>query len=204
VVLDSVPARVGAPEFQRTADDIAARSIVLVRDSMGVVARMRASPQRVALVTYGDDRSPAVGQTLVAELRARGHSVTLTRLWPNSGEASHDSARAALAASTTSIFAIAARPLPWDASRLTLPPSIARLVDSTATTRPTILVSLGSPYTVRSTPAVGSYLVGWLANPTMERAVAGALAGAEITGRLPVRIPPFDTVGGGLQLPASR
>jgi beta-N-acetylhexosaminidase len=204
VLLDSVPARVGAPEFQRTADDIAARSIVLVRDSMGVVARLRASPQRVALVTYGDDRSPAVGLTLAAELRARGHAVTLARLWPNSGEASRDSARAALAASTTSIFAIAARPLPWDASRLTLPAPIARLVDSTATTRPTILVSLGSPYTVRSTPAVGSYLVGWLANPTMERAVAGALTGAAITGRLPVRIPPSDTVGGGRQLPASR
>ena len=204
VLLDSVPARVGAPEFQRTADDIAARSIVLVRDSMGVVARLRASPQHVALVTYGDDRSPAVGQTLAAELRARGHTVTLTRLWPNSGEASRDSARTALAASTTSIFAIAARPLPWDASRLTLPAPIARLVDSTATTRPTILVSLGSPYTVRSTPAVGSYLVGWLANPTMERAVAGALTGAAITGRLPVRIPPSDTVGGGRQLPASR
>jgi beta-N-acetylhexosaminidase len=204
VVLDSVPARVGAPEFQRTADEIAARSIVLVRDRMGVVARLRASPQRVALVTYGDDRSPAVGQTLAAELRARGHAVTLTRLWPNSGEASRDSARTALAASTTSIFAIAARPLPWDASRLTLPAPIAGLIDSVASTRPTLLVALGSPYTVRSTPAVGSYLLGWLANPTMERAVAGALTGAAITGRLPVRIPPFDTVGGGLQLPASR
>jgi hypothetical protein len=194
VPLDSVPARVGAPEFQRTADDIAARSIVLVRDSMGVVARLRTSPQRVALVTYGDDRSPTVGQTLAAELRARGHGVTLTRLWPNSGEASLDSARTALATATTSVFAIAARPLPWDASRLTLPPAIARLVDSTAAIRPTILVSLGSPYVIRSTPAVGSYLLGWHANASMERAVAGALTGAAITGRLPVRIPPGDTV----------
>jgi beta-N-acetylhexosaminidase len=204
VVLDSVPARVGAPEFQRTADDIAARSIVLVRDRAGVVARLRAAPHSIALVTYGDDRSPGVGQTLAAELRARGHSVTLTRLWPNSGEASRDSARTALAAATASLFAIAARPLPWDAERLTLPGPIARLIDAAAAERPTLLVSLGSPYTVRSTPAVGSYLIGWLANPTMERAVAGALSGAAITGRLPVRIPPLDTVGGGLQLPASR
>jgi beta-N-acetylhexosaminidase len=204
VPLDSVPARVGAPEFQRTADDIAARAIVLVRDSLGVVSRMRTSPQRVALVTYGDDRSPGVGQTLATALRARGHDVTLTRLWPNSGEASLDSARTALAAATTSVFAIAARPLPWDASRLTLPAAIARLVDSTAATRPTILVSLGSPYVVRSTPAVGSYLLGWHANATMERAVAGALTGAAITGRLPVRIPPGDTVGGGLRVPAAR
>jgi len=204
VPLDSVPARVGAPQFQHTADDIAARSIVLVRDNQGVVARIRTAPQRVALVTYGDDRSPAVGLTLSAELRARGHSVTLTRLWPNSGEASLDSARAAVASATTSVFAIAARPLPWDASRLTLPVHIARLIDSTATLRPTVLVSLGSPYVVRSTPSVGSYLLGWHANVTMERAVAEALTGAAITGRLPVRIPPNDTVGGGLRVPALR
>jgi beta-N-acetylhexosaminidase len=204
VSLDSVPARVGAPEFQRIADDIAGRSIVLVRDSLGIVSRLRTSRQRVALVTYGDDRSPAVGQTLAAELRARGHGVTLTRLWPNSGEASLDSARTALAAGTAAVFAIAARPLPWDASRLTLPTAIARLVDSTASTRPTILVSLGSPYVARSTPSVGSYLLGWHANATMERAVARALTGAPITGRLPVRIPPSDTVGGGLRVSGVR
>jgi len=204
VPLDSVPARVGDPAFQRTADDIAARSIVLLRDQQGVVSRLRTSAQRVAVVTYGDDRSPAVGQTLAAELRAKGHTVSLTRLWPNSGEASVDSARMALSASTVGIFAIAARPLPWDASRLTMPEAITRLVDSTAAARPTVLVSLGSPYVVRSTPSVGSYLLGWLANTTMERAVAGALTGAAITGHLPVRIPPGDTVGAGLQVPAAR
>jgi hypothetical protein len=34
--------------------------------------------------------------------------------------------------------------------------------------------------------------------------VAGALTGAAITGRLPVRIPPGDTVGAGLRVPAAR
>ncbi|MFL5519542.1 MAG: hypothetical protein ACJ8B6_01300, partial [Gemmatimonadales bacterium] len=136
--------------------------------------------------------------------RARGHTVMLTRLWPNSGDASLDSARAAVTNATTSVFAVAARPLPWDASRLTLPVHITRLIDSTAALRPTVLVSLGSPYVVRSTPAVGSYLLGWHANATMERAVAGALTGAAITGRLPVRIPPSDSVGGGLRVPAVR
>jgi beta-N-acetylhexosaminidase len=204
VPLDSVPTRVGAPAFQRTADSIAARAIVLVRDSQGVVARLRTSPQRVALVTYGDDRSPDVGRTLAAQLRAKGHAVSLARLWPNSGDASLDSARTALGAATVAVFAIAARPLPWDASRLTLPAPIAHLIDSTAATRPTVLVSLGSPYVARSTPAVGSYILGWLANATMERAVAGALTGAAITGRLPVRIPPSDTLGGGIALPAAR
>ena len=56
--------------------------------------------------------------------------------------------------------------------------------------------------TFAQTPAVGSYLLGWAANATMERAVARALSGAAIGGRLPIRVPPALPVGAGLDRPA--
>lgn len=204
IPLDSVPFVVGAPAFQRTADSIAQRSIVLARDREGLVARLRARPTQIAVVTYGDERSPQVGQVLATVLRSRGHQVTLTRLWPASGAASYDSARTALAAATVALVAVAARPLPWDASRLTLPEPLVSLVGATAARQPTLLVSLGSPYILRQVPQVGTYLLGWLANPAMERAVAGALGGEAVGGRLPIRIPPDLPRGAGLQLPARR
>jgi beta-N-acetylhexosaminidase len=202
VSLDSVPLVVGNAAFQRTADSIAARSVVLATDRDGLVPRLRGGPQRIAVVAYGDDRSPAVGQALAAELRARGHTVTLTRLWPQSGSASYDTARTALAASPLALFAVAARPLPWDAARLTLPAALGALIDSTARARPTVLASFGSPYIRMQAPAAGTYVLGWLANPAMERAVARALTGAAITGRLPIRIPPDLPLGAGLLLDA--
>jgi beta-N-acetylhexosaminidase len=198
VSLDSVALVVGSAGFQRSADSIAARSIVLATDRDGLVARVREGRQRIALVAYGDDRSPTVGQTLAAELRARGHTVSLTRLWPQSGPASYDTARVALAGADIALFAVAARPLPWDAERLTLPAALGTLIDSTAASRPTILASFGSPYILRQAPSVGTFLLGWLANPAMERAMAGALGGAAITGRLPIRVPPDLPLGAGL------
>lgn len=201
VPLDSVPAVVGRAEFLETARAIAARSIVLARDSGGAVDSLRAAPRTLTLVAYGDESSPSAGSALAAELRARGHRVTLVRLAPPSGPASYDSARTALAASPMAVFAIAVRAT---ASRGTIgiPLPLAALVDSSALQRPTTLVSLGSPYIVTQALHVGSYLLAWAANPVSEQAAARALSGAAITGKLPIRIPPDQAVGAGLQRPA--
>ena len=80
-----------------------------------------------------------------------------------------------------------------------IPLPLAALLDSSAVQRPTVLVSLGSPYIVTQAPHIGSYLLAWAGNPVSEQAAARALSGAAITGRLPIRIPPDQPVGAGLQ-----
>ena len=198
VALDSVPAVVGRADFLETAREIAARSIVLARDSGGAVDSLRAAPRTLTLVAYGDESSPTAGSALAAELRARGHKVTLVRLSPPSGPASYDSARTALAASPMAVFAIAVRATAARGT-IAMPTALASLLDSTAVQRPTALVSLGSPYIVSQAPHVGSYLLAWAANPVSEQAAARALSGAAITGKLPIRIPPDQPVGAGLE-----
>ena len=203
VPLDSVADVVGRADFMASAREVAAHSIVLARDSAGVVDSLRAAPRTLTVVAYGDESSPAAGNALTAELRARGHRVTLLRLAPASGPASYDSVRTALASSPAVAFAVAIRAA---AARGTIgmPAPLAELIDSSAVARPTALVSLGSPYIVTQTPHVGSYLLAWAANPLSEQAAARALSGAAITGRLPVRIPPDQAVGAGLDRPAVR
>ncbi|HEU4698212.1 MAG TPA: glycoside hydrolase family 3 N-terminal domain-containing protein [Gemmatimonadales bacterium] len=201
VALDSIPAVVGDSAFQRLADQVAARAIVLARDSTGVVDSLRARPSKLALVTFGDERSPAIGLALSAELRARGYGVSLFRLWPNSGPASYDSARAVLASAPSALFAVAVRAYPWHANRVVIPDAMAALIDDTADERPAALVSLGSPYVSAQVPCVTSYLLGWISNPTTERAVARALSGAPITGTLPIHVAPDLPLGAGLQRP---
>jgi beta-N-acetylhexosaminidase len=198
VPLDSVPAVVGRADFLETAREIAARSIVLARDSGGAVDSLRAAPRALSLVAYADESSPAAGSALAAELRARGHRVTLVRLSPPSGPASYDSARTALAANPMAVFAVAVRAT---ASRgtIAMPVALAALLDSSAIVRPTTLVSLGSPYIATQAPHVGSYLLAWAANPVSEQAAARAVSGAAITGKLPVRLPPDQPVGAGLE-----
>ena len=204
VPLDGIMDAVGTAEHQLIARDVTARSLVLVRDSGGVVTRLRSGPQAVSLLAYADDPASGLGATLAGELRAAGYAVTSFRLWPSSGPASLDSARTALAASPVALVAASVRVSAWRGT-ISLPPEVAALVDSSARLRPTVLVSFGSPYLVSQTPAVQGYLLAWAARPINEQAVAAALMGtADISGRLPITLDAASPLGSGLQASASR
>jgi len=203
VPLDSVMAAVGTAEHLATARDVTARSLVLVRDSGGVVAQLRAAPQPVSLLVYADDPASTLGATLAGDLRAAGYTVTPFRLWPSSGPASYDSARTALAASPVAVVAASIRVSAWSGT-ISLPPLVADLVNSTAATQPTVLVSFGSPYLLTQAPGVQGYLLAWAGRPVNEQAVAAALAGkAEISGRLPIALDSVIPIGAGLHIGAA-
>jgi beta-N-acetylhexosaminidase len=198
--LDSITTRVGQAKYLSLAQEIATRGIVLAEDRYGTVDSLRVRAQPVALVSYADDRSPTTGVKLTAELRARGYPVTSMRLFPSSGAASYDSARAVLRQGDIAIFAVGIRPSPWHLNGITLPVALSQLIDSTAAAGRAVLVSEGTPYMIYETPRVTSYLLAWSTDPVTERAVGRALSGAApITGRLPISIPPRYTRGWGVQ-----
>ena len=199
VALDSIPAIVGSAAFQADAAAIAARSIVMVKDSAGVIYDLAGARPPLTLVTYAEEENRTVGIALGLELRALGFGITLVRLWPASGPASYDSAAAALRRNPVAVFATADRPIAGRGS-IGLPAALTALIGRTARAQPTVLASLGNPYVIGGLPEVGSYLIGWRANAVTERAVAHALAGtASITGRLPIALPPRFPRGWGVQ-----
>jgi beta-N-acetylhexosaminidase len=200
VSLDSIPAVVGRAEFQAEAREMASRSIVLVKDSGGTVHGLRSARPAMTLVTYGEEDFRSVGNVVASELRGRGFAVSTFKLWPASGPASYDSAAAAIERSPVALFVTADRPVPSRGTVGQIPDPMKTLIATTAGARPTILVSMGSPYLIEELPEVGSYLIGWRSNPVTEQAVARALAGAApITGRLPISIPPDYARGWGVQ-----
>ena len=204
VPLDSVPAVVGSGRFLDHARDLAARSVVLVKDVGGTVHGLRSAKPPITVVTFGEEDNRSVGLALAAELRRQGLSPATFRLWPGSGAASYDSAAAAIARRPVALFVTADKPTAWRGA-IGLPERLSNLISATARTRATILVSLGNPYLISGLPEVGSYLIGWRSNPVTEEAVARALAGAApITGSLPISIPPLYPRGWGVQRRVSR
>jgi beta-N-acetylhexosaminidase len=198
VSLDSLPDFVGNARFQAEAARIAERSIVMVKDVGGTVHGLKSARPTLALITYGEEDNRTVGLTLAGELRGAGYPVNLHRLWPGSGPASYDSAVAVVARSKVVVFATADRPVAGRGT-IGLPAALTALISAAARLGPTVLVSLGNPYLISSLPEVGSYLIGWRANPVTEQAVASALIGrAAITGRLPIAIPPAYPSGWGV------
>jgi beta-N-acetylhexosaminidase len=199
VPLDSIPTTVGRAEFREQAREMAARSIVMVKDVNGLVHGLRNSRPSLALVTYAEEDNRSVGNALASELRTRGFPVSGFKLWPASGPASYDSAAAVIERAQVVLFAVSDKPVERRGT-IGIPDSVINLIGATARARPTILVSLGNPYIIGRLPEVGSYLIGWRSNTVTEQAVARALAGfTSITGRLPISIPPSYARGWGLQ-----
>src|SRR5213594_2062534 len=202
VPLDSISRVVGSRRFQNAANDVAVRSLTLVRDVGGRLHALRARPGRLALIAYADEANSSVGQFLSDLLRQGGDTVEYFRLWPMSGTLSYDSARATIGRAPATVFVANVRPISWKGS-IALPDSLAQLITLTDAARPTVLVSLGSPYLLNQTPAVRSYLIAWSGVRASERAVALALLGrVPLGGHLPTRIPPDYALGWGLTVPA--
>ena len=101
------------------------------------------------------------------------------------------------------MFAANVRPISGRGT-IALPDSLARLIAATDAAKPTVLVSLGSPYLLTQAPTVKSYLLAWSGVRAAERSVGRALLGwAPIGGKLPIRIPPGYPIGHGIVFPDS-
>jgi len=196
VNLDSVGYVVGRKAFQDATRAASAAALVLLRDSTGILDSTASGRRRITMISYGEANAGTVGGVLAGELRRRGHEVTAFRLYPTSGPASYDSARTALDGDGLALFAVSVRARESKGS-IAMPEPLGTLM--AASSRPVLLVSFGSPYIISQAPSVSGYLLAWLANPFTERAVAEALAGAAITGKLPVEIPPGYQIGAGVQ-----
>ena len=198
VNLDSLGYILSRRAHRDTALAVSARSLVLVRDSLGLLDSLRAGPRKVAVVTYVDGNAEPIGVTLTAELVKRGYQVSAFKLVAASGPASYDSAAALLRAAPIALFAPSVRIGAWKGA-ISLGEPLARLIESSARERPTGLISFGTPYLLSQTPGVAMYLLAWTDNPLTEEAVAAALSGAAISGHLPIDLPPWYPLGGGVQ-----
>ena len=201
VDLPAIAAAVGTSDDWALAQDIATRSVVLVRDSARLVPLPPERRRRVVVAAFGDDAGPGAGTAFTAALRGGLDGLRAFRLYPASGPASYDSVRTAAGDAGAVVFVASPRPAPWRPDAVSIPPALADLADSLSVAgRPVVFVSLGSPYVLAQVPRVPAFLVAWNATEPTERAAALALLGlAPVTGRLPVSLPPLYPIGTGEQ-----
>ncbi|HET9065314.1 MAG TPA: glycoside hydrolase family 3 N-terminal domain-containing protein [Gemmatimonadales bacterium] len=199
VDLDSARAAIRTPAALAAAKAATQRSLVLLKDSVGTVARLRGAPQRVTVVTVADGAT-GFGREMIAALAQGGWTVKEVRLPTEPTAQQLDVAETAMRAAPTTILATAVR---WGQSqgRIGLTPATERALQRLARAAPTVLISFGSPYVISQVPEATSYLIAWSATDFAEEAVARALLGrAPITGTAPIAIPPRYRIRTGIQL----
>jgi beta-N-acetylhexosaminidase len=200
VNLDSIGYVVGRRAYRDTALAVSRRSLVLVRDTLGLLDSLRAGPRPLSLITYADPNAPLVGGTLLARLNERGYQISNFSLYAASGPASYDSAAAIARSAPLTLFASSIR-IATARGAIGLPAPLAALIARNSRERPTGLISFGTPYLLSEAPGVAMYLLAWTDNPLTEEAAATALAGSEISGRLPIELPPGYPIGWGIMKP---
>lgn len=196
--LEGVTRVVGSGAHVAFADSAAMRSITLVRDAERLVPmdghslaptlhiRFAPSTRLWANRSFGDglaSRAPELREVLLDE---RSDSLAFAR----AGAALDGADRVVVTAYV---------PASAGSGEDVLPRRLRELIAVSARSRPTVLVSFGNPYLLSAVPEVGSYLLAWGDRDVSQRAAISALFGeSAVSGRLPIALPPFHDLGGGL------
>jgi beta-N-acetylhexosaminidase len=199
VAIDSARRVVGTGAHLEIADRIAERSITLAKDSTRLIpfAISSSSRPRVLSITVAARADLAAGATFDSELR---RSADVRSLWVDAADPAASMARVASLADSAEYVVVGSYLAPGTlVANLNAPSPLVDLVRSAVQRNSrTIVVAFGNPYFYQQVPFTPAYVVAWGGFPPSQRAAARALLGAsEISGRLPISIPPALRLGDG-------
>lgn len=207
VSLDALPEQVGTRAHRALAQQVAARSITLVRDARTSVPLRLAATSSVLYVSVLDYasgwRSGAPARTLLPALRATGAQVDALELTDRSTPDQLDLVRLMASRYDAVVLGLFVR-ASSGSGRMDLAPPVGRLLQDLAaasarSSRPLVALGFGSPYVAAALPTLPTMLLAYDFGDEAEAAIAAALLGqAPIGGQLPVAV--SEELGVGAQL----
>jgi beta-N-acetylhexosaminidase len=205
--LDTLPAAVGTLGHAAIEEEIARRSLTLVREEAGALPLDRA--KTLAVISVLDEGTPSLEEPLLAELRKReGSPVAAARIDPRATDAEIAAAVVAAGKADRVLLALFVRARSGSGT-VAVPRAGAEairqvLAAAKGAGRKVVTVSFGSPYLLRDFPAFSTYLAAWGSQEVVQAAAAAALLGEQpIGGRLPVTIPGAAARGAGIDRAAT-
>jgi beta-N-acetylhexosaminidase len=192
---------IDSPELAELAQQAADKAVTLVRnENSGVPLK---NPEKTCFYVLAESRHGQQGRRFVEELRRRSSNATVALLDAQVSRLEMDE-HAAKATQCETVVVAAFVTVGAYRGNVALNGEYPALLQSLlAGPAPVVMVSLGSPYLLRSFPKVSTYLAAFSPAVTAEVAAVKALFGEmEIRGRLPVTIPGTAKYGDGITLPA--
>lgn len=216
VDLNKIGAVFGDPSYQKRAEEIAARSITVVRDDRKVLPISQTKKTKLLVLILNADQSTLTGEYLSNLIKLRIEDAQSIRIGPDSTDQQLAAALQAAQEADVVVAPVYVRISAWRGS-VAIPSAHRDLLRRiSALNKPLMAVSMSNPYLLRDMPEIPGYMCAYSAidiygraADVSERAVARALFGENpIRGRLPVTIPslqasaaPLAAIGSGLQLP---
>ena len=198
VDLDAVDDVVGAAEHVAFADTVATRSITLLRDRDIVLPVDPRQTKRVLSLTYARSDNLTAGSTFDPALARVVEVASRARVGPETPPEVYDSLRARAAEVDLVLVSVYVPPRSGT-GEVSVSEDMADFIAAVSVERSMMVISFGNPYLLAALPESPGYLIAWGAHEVSQDAAVRALLGqADITGRLPVSIPPYHRIGDGL------
>jgi beta-N-acetylhexosaminidase len=197
VDLNALRFLVGDSSNVQIARRVAEKSITLVKDSLKQIPLV-VPGAKVLSITVARRADLPAGNAFNAELRTG--LPNLRTEFVGTEDATLNYPRLIAAADSADVTIVSSYVgQSWDALTASAPQAFTDFVQTLARRgRKPIVVAFGNPYLLQQLPWVGTYLVAWGGFPVSQSAAARALLGtAQISGHLPISIPPYVSRGTG-------
>lgn len=197
--LDQIDRIVGNPETQQLTDEIATKSVTLVRNETNALPLDRSKKIAVLGISNGFDGPPTMN-SFVGGLRSNGLRFTPVYLQENSLQQQVDAARKVVSEADIVVVGLYGRVRSGAKNSVGIPENGAAILrEALAAGKQVIGISFGNPYILGSFPEMKTYLVAYGDMPSLQRAAARSVLGLQdITGKLPISLPGLHPRGTGL------
>jgi beta-N-acetylhexosaminidase len=199
VPLEKVIETVGIPEHTAVADEVARRSITVVRNGRGLLPLLGTRSARVLSVRYRPRNDLLSGRYFDRRLRATYPRLITATLDAETNPAVYGGLLRRAARSNLVIVSVYSN----FAGRIEVTDeAIDFIQDLSSRHVPHIVVSFGNPYLIKDFPDIQAYMLAWSTTAASQRAAGAALFGEfEISGRSPIGAPPYFEMGAGVSIP---
>nr|MDP9179792.1 hypothetical protein [Gemmatimonadota bacterium] len=195
VNLEKVDEVVNIPANAAVAKTVAERSITLARDARRLVP-LQPAFRRILSLTYAESSDLIASLAFNDELRSAGYNVVAASADDRTTAEEYLSIRHRADSADIVVASVYVSPREFSGSIGAKSGFSALIGNLSASGKPLIAISFGSPYVLTAFPGVPAYLLAWGGAPLSQRAAAAALLGTNaITGKLPISLPPYHTLG---------
>ncbi len=202
VAVEEVSRRVGIPEHKAVAQEVADRSITLLKNEGDLLPLLGTRTARVLSVTYRGSTDLMAGRTLNARLRTKYPRLSTAQIGRDTRSEVYEELLARARRSNLVVVSLFVTIVSYSEQVAIAEEAAEFIQDLAREGLPHVVISFGNPYLYADFPDVRSYLLAWSGAEVSQRAAAKALFGEiEIQGRTPTGIPPFFEIGAGIHLP---
>jgi len=203
VPIREVARRVGIPAHEAVAQEIADRSLTLLKNGRNLLPLLGTRSARVLSITFRRPSDLLAGRFVDAGLRSRYPRLATAELTANTAPEEYEALLRRTRASNLVVVSLYVSVV-TSSGDVAIPEETTEFLRELSRSGvPHLVISFGNPYLLVGFPEVQAYLLAWSGTEVTQRAVAKALFGTiPIQGRTPTRIPPAFEIGAGIQLPA--